>query len=172
MAGAQIKTSLGKVLLSIKQRLIDHGVFEPTAVWISLRMKPHSHDQASTYGIILPLTQQTMLGTGDGAGRYAKRVRCRFNVYVRTQLDLDEANRDEQWLTHATIGAIATWDKVEDALEGVFLLSEQGDYLTVEPVRHIFTAEPHKSYESSEWGDVNMEFETQYLRDLDLTTDQ
>jgi len=164
-----IKTKLSTILLAIRERLIDRKVFPADRIWLSLRMNVPFHSQADQYCIILPLTQTVDTDVWDGASRYGTLMHGRINVYIRSRLALDQAYRDDFWLTDSTLGALDKLHQVLDALVSFVPEEQDSDTILAEPMRLLFTNEPRKDYDNPEWGEVMAEFEISYRLDLTIS---
>ena len=167
---ATARTSLKEVLQAIKTRLVAKSVLPADRIFFSMKMNPPVHDQADQYITLLPLHQRAYLPTTDGAGRYATEVHGRINVYLRVRLGLDETYRDTEWMTN-TLGALDTYHKILGALQMFIPLNGDGDTILMEPMRFLFSGEPKKEKADNFFGEVMLEFEVNYLLNLDISVD-
>jgi hypothetical protein len=124
------------------------------------------HAQADQYVRIWPRSQTTQGPIVQGAGRLDARVVRRVSVCLWTRLALDEADRDNSWLLHATLGHLDAEHKLFDALLGFHPEDADGNWLCYEDCRVVAAAEPSKDRAEPEWGKSEVDVEVPYVLDL------
>ena len=161
---------LGRILVGIKNRLIDRGIYTPSTCKLALRMNVPQHSVGRDYAIILPLMQTHDQNSKAGQGRDSPIVIGRINVYGRHQNAQDQSYYDDIWMAveDGDGGFLGELAEIEDALDlWNPSLAELGAGSAtypafLEPMRAVFANEPRKDYGAPEWGEGMVEIEVQY----------
>lgn len=158
------------ILLAVKAWLVEQEVADESRILIVARdSRDVPHFQGDQDIVLRPGRLQS-LGYEEGSGRYDKRVKRRLEATIRTRLELDEADSDEQWLTRED----AHTDLEEDVVAALELFPVEeadGDLLLVEPMRLISGDVPGKRASAKGWGESTLVFEMVYALPLDEITD-
>lgn len=161
-----VRASIRDILNTIRQRLVDYPVIGTDRVYIVARRNV-PHFQADQDILIRALGFTVDRGWADGAGRKATRIDRQVAIIPRTRLATDEADRDPQWLNHASLGHYQLEEKIPDALEEPwFPAAANGDHLTIEPIRMLSGSEADKGEmkgEDFDWGDSAIFYKVSYL---------
>ena len=162
---ARIKSDLSTILTAIKTRLTADAVLDTSRIFLSLT----ADDELTWPGndmviVVAPGSYPADLRAEAGGGNELKVFDGVTKLSLWVRLGLDQATRDDQWLTHATLGALAKWRLVMKSLNQHDLLSGT-DQILEEPMRCIrFDAAPAKT--KGGWARLTSLWETKWLQDL------
>ena len=158
-----IRSSLRGILSAIKAQIIS-GVPLPAArVLVSVR-KQVPHFQADQDVVIRPRGFKIEKIITDQVGRWETTLRRRIDFTCRTRLGVDESDRDESWLQHASFGHILLEEKVVDAMQEFFPADASGNHLVREPMLLTDGLDPDKEQDDElvEWGQSTVSFDVVY----------
>jgi hypothetical protein len=108
-------TTLRELLLKTKERLVSKNILPANAIFISNKMWPEPVT-LDRFIQIVPLQVRRSSVLETDAGRYYTCVEALVDIYVYNRLNLDQMNRDDQWLTHQTLGTLEILEKCISAL--------------------------------------------------------
>jgi hypothetical protein len=168
----------GKIVLAIKQQLVDYeltvGGTDDAVILPATAIKIVARDQVPKFtadrDVLIRVGRLSVLsGTVQGAGRVATRAQRMVSVTPRTRLSLDESDRDEEWLTNATLGHFLLEEQIIDALHLFFPLDANGVApFLVEPMRLMEGDQPGRDRQMPQmFGDTSLVYECVYMVTLD-----
>jgi hypothetical protein len=163
-----VNSDLGTILLNVQNQLITKGVFGSTAqLGLSLLREPSQHVSARFYGSLIPGTQFYDRPAVVGGGHYTSEVRGLFSLYVYAQNAVDQFNQDNYALTNSTTGLLTLVLNAANALQLYLPLDNDGNPLTMEPIRLVSQTEPLVYPHSPEWSYVSLLFEARFALNID-----
>lgn len=153
-----VGTAFRTILLEMKAEIVALQLPD-IDVHVAIRMNPPATDGRNSL-IIVPLYQQAIPETQEGAGRCATIKKSRVNIYYRHATALDQGYQDEIWAL-ADNGYFDIIDQLEDAFD-IWNPTVAGVALLSEPARLVMDNEPRKRYEDHTWGEGMLELELQF----------
>lgn len=169
---SQIRSNFGDILTRIKAQIVAELDYPDNRVIISIRREV-PHFNADSDIIIRPLGFRAISQITDQTGRFATAVTRRLEVRARTRLALDEASRDEIWLTDESRGHLQLEDQIVDALQSFIPVTSTlaPDAMTLEPLFLIDGSDPDQQSDRgrgqpANWGESRLTFEVSYIMAL------
>lgn len=158
MATTGIKFST--ILTAVRDKILDDKILPDGDCYIGVRMNSPAQNQRKAL-IVVPLYQQADPKAMIGHGRCARHKKARINVYYRHEDATDQEYQDDNW-TIAENGYYDLIDKLEDAFDLWFPLTDAGSPLLIEPAQIMMDNEPRKKYADHPQGEGMVEFEVQF----------
>lgn len=154
-----VGTAFRTILSAMKAKIEALGLPD-VGCYVAIRMNPPATDGRNAL-IIVPLYQNAISETQEGAGRCSTIKKSRVNIYYRHGTALDEEYRDDVWAL-ADNGYFDIIDQLEDAFDLWHPVGDNGAHLLSEPARLVMDNEPRKRYEDHTWGEGMLELELQF----------
>lgn len=108
----------------------------------------------------------------EARGRKYPNATARVQVILRTRIDTDKVNSDDQFLTHRAAeptersrGHLVAWGRVWDALLCFQPEDDDGNWLVFEPIKPAEASGPRKPPKG--WGQSVLGFTVGFILDLD-----
>lgn len=98
------------------------------------------------------------VGMQAGAGVHAMRFDGSLQITIWNRLNIDQATRDDSWLTNATLGIVPLMTLLVRALEMYYPTDVSGDYYFLEPLRMKSPGFVFPQKEISGWGRVQSDW--------------
>jgi hypothetical protein len=161
----QIRTSLATILTRLKTLLVADTTLNIPAerVLLTVRRKL-PHFQADQDIVLRPRGFSVMAKVTDHAGRWQTTLKRRLDVTCRTRLGIDEADRDEDWLTDEAYGHIAFEEAVASFFQTLYLMDDDQNVILHEPLMLMDAPDHEKDAddELQEWGQSTFSYELIY----------
>lgn len=168
MAGI-LQASFADILLLCRTQLVAEveDLVEGNVRFIARSQQQAPHFQGERDVLLRPGRFVSKAEVFDGAGRTCTRFLRHLDMFVRTRLELDEADEDKLWLTDADLGLLKFEEACCDALSGFWPEDEEQNNLTVQPLRIWDGTDPQRGQsEDWAWGNSAIRFEVEYLFSL------
>ena len=114
--------------------------------------------------IVTPSDMRDIESYKLGGGRYNTQVVGSFSIHIVDRHAEDQTHRDTFRLTDSSRGLFVTAQNIIDALDMTFLTDAAGNFLTVEPIRHVGQALARDYGRTWEWSGVETRWEAVYIR--------
>lgn len=101
-----------------------------------------------------------------GGGRNNFRFEGTIDVKIWNRLYIDQAGRDGQWLSNATLGVAALIHSVVDSLEQYYPTDSSGNYYFTEPMRLLPPGVVFPPKRVGEWGVVTLSYSIHWQESL------
>jgi hypothetical protein len=176
MAGLRnYATTLSEILLAIKNQITigsayggGSSLLSDSLVFIALEEDQVQPPPDDNYLVLIPGTQQPdMPAIGGAAAATITPFNGEFGAIFWARLSIDQAGRDDSYITDKSLGVLELWRKIMKALQLWDPVNVNGDYLLEEPMR--MTAGGFrfgKRVPRTGWGAIAASFEVHYLADL------
>lgn len=164
-APQQIRTTLSALLPILEARLALITGLDPTAIRPFIGDQP-PHTLAAQDIVYRSVGWQSDQAWWQGGGNYAKRMKERMELRLRTRLQLDEAGTSRQWLEDPVLGHLQMRNLILAALDGWTPTDSNSNALTTEQVVVESGQTPKQDDPRSEvtdWGEERMFFYLDYL---------
>lgn len=168
MASRNVKTWIDTILNEVKTKLTTtDSVFASNYVFLSTEEDQGEPPSIDQYAQIVAGPQRPDQGAVAGGGNTALFFNGECAVIVWNRLYLDQKSRDDQYLTHATLGV---WAKMRLTLKSLQMfdpVNGSGDYYLLEPFRISDSGWlTRRRRTQAGWGSVAASWSFQYLADI------
>lgn len=165
---AVIQSGFGPILLACKNHLCANVPFLQTSPTACLLV---ANDQSPAFAAdqdvcLRPGSFISVSADFDGAGRQCTKFVRYLSIYPRTRVTLDEADRNDIWLTDPTIGQLQWEEACVNALVGYFPADVNQNLLTCCELRLSSGDDPYKDALNQMWGMSGTHLEVEYLFNL------
>lgn len=160
-------TWLDAIMTSVKTKLVADGVFDVNYLYLTLLDDQGLPPGTDQYGTILAGPQRPDQGAIRGGGNTTPIIDGEIAVIVWNRLYVDQDNRDDAFLTDATLGALQKMRKVMKSLQLFDPVNGSADFLLTEPMRLAnpgWLVRPRRIQPG--WGSIATTWMFQYLADL------
>lgn len=154
---APVATTLDIVLSAVKSKLIIDSVFTTSCCYLTLTPTVLEVPPDTVYAMIQPGRQNVDQPTFDGGGRVDLYFEGEINIVLMCRLALDQANRDDSWLTAST-GALVKLSAIINSLTSYVPTDSNGDFLLIRPFRLMYIDKPAVIARAEGWGYITAVF--------------
>lgn len=159
-------TYLDAILPVLRARIVSVTGLDDTVVWETKKAKVPFNAQADHFVTIRPRGQQCNRPIEQGAGRLDLRATRRISITAYTRVELDEHDRDTNWLRNQTLGHLQLERKILDAVTTFKVIDANGNLLAL-PIRPGVWQEPDEEKEDPAWGSSTLDIEITFVVQLD-----
>lgn len=170
MAGQRnVKTWIDTIIAAVKTKLCTTDtLFDANYCFLSLEPDQQTPPPTDLYATLVvgPQRPDQAVIRGAAAGTITP-VNGELGVILWARLAVDQAGRDDLFVTDPTLGALAKWRQVLKSLQLFDPVNGSSDFLLMNPMRLAdpgFLTRPRTNRPG--WGSVASSFEVDYLADL------
>lgn len=154
------------ILVAVRDKLINDGLFPASACYISLTPDVNLYPPTDQFAVVSPGTQTPDPGVVMGGGNITMLFVGEVIVTLWSRLATDEIQRDETYLTDASLGAVAAITCMLTSLQLYMPENQDGSWMLSEPMRLTAMDAPER-VQNVQWGKTSMLFEMQWLQRLE-----
>ena len=116
--------------------------------------------------VVTPKSFSPSPGVQAGGGRNNFRWEGVVSVKLWNRLYVDQAGRDDKWITHSTLGMALLIHNVVNSLEQYMPTDGSGNYYFTQPMRLLSPGAVFPPKRVGEWGVITLDFSMQWQESL------
>jgi hypothetical protein len=168
---ASLSSSLGGLLPAVQGAITSSLLFPPSRCMLGVESEPYPL-AGSPFCVVSPGRMDEYESYGRGGGRFTSRFTAPVTCHVITRAWQDTMDRDTNLMLNPTEGVIARSFGLIDNLHMGFLrgttaIANPELFLTDTPIRFVRLGQPRRYGKAGQWGGIPVEFEANFLHELD-----
>lgn len=155
----------------VKAKLVADQIFAAPLVYLSLDEDMPENHPSDQFAVIVLGPQAPIMPIIRGADKIESTPFVgQIAVIVFSRLAVDQSERSDQWLNHATLGAAQKLRLVIASLQLYDPVNDDDDFLLIEPMRMAAAGInfPKRPRVQPGWGSTTVVFEIKYQADMAL----